>query len=286
MKLLPKRTLSSIILIAILAVILVALAVLQYRWSGQVSEAEHERMQTSLLASMNQFRLQLNSEFQRLGFLFQPDANVLRQKDWTRYAANCEIAFGEVEYDLVRNVYLWISKKEGGAELLKLNRKQKDFEPVAWPARIQEIRNRYLRLFSAPSPPRPEIRPFVWTIHYQIPLMISTLVTYSPSESSSGAGVQFAGCVMIELNLESIRNKLFPELAERYFGGPDGFIYHVAVTSGRDPASILYQSSSDITISSLTHPDAEISLLPGSRMKRRPSPGGRRGTGSAALRHT
>ena len=69
--------------------------------------------------------------------------------------------------------------------------------------------------------------------------------------------MQFAGCVMIELNLESIRNKLFPELAERYFGGPDGFIYHVAVTSGRDPASILYQSSSDITIGNITSNDDE-----------------------------
>jgi signal transduction histidine kinase len=261
MKLMPKRTLSSIILIASLAAILVVLAVLQYRWSGQVSEAEHERMHTSLLASMNQFRLQLNNEFQRLGFLFQPDASVLRQRDWTRYAANCEIAFGEIDHDLVRNVYLWISENGGNTTLLRLNRKLKDFEPTRWPAKIQRIRNRYLRFFDDPSRPIPEIRPFAWTLDHQIPLMVRTFVTPSPAMDSPGTDLHFAGCIMIELNLESVRKELFPELAEKYFGGPDGFIYHVAVTSGRDPGSVLYQSDSSMTISALTHPDARISLL-------------------------
>ncbi len=261
MKLLPKRTISSIILIASLAAILVALAMLQYRWSGQVSEAEHERMHTSLLVSMNQFRLQLNNELQKLGFLFQPDAGVLRQRDWTRYAANCEIAFSEVDYDLARNVYLWIPEAGGGPQLLRLNRDLKDFEAIPWPARIQSIRNRYLRFFSNPSPLRQEVRPLIWAINHQIPLMIRILVTSSPSRDSSSANVQFAGCIMIELNMESIRKELFAELAEKYFGGPDGFVYHVAVTSGEDPGSVLYQSDSNMTISALTHPDAKISLL-------------------------
>ncbi len=265
MKLLPKRTISSIILVVLLAAILIALAILQYRWSGQVSEAEHERMHTSLLASMNQFRLQLNDEFRRLGFLFQPDMSVLRQRDWTRYAADCEIAFGEVDYDLVRNVYLWIPDGGAGPQLLRLNRNLKDFEAISWPAGIQRIRNRYLRFFSNPSQPRQEPRPFAWAINHQIPIMIRILVVSSPSRDASGAGLRFAGCIMIELNLESIRKELFPELAEKYFGGPDGFMYHVAVTSGHDPGSVLYQSDSSMTISALTNPDARVSLLENSR---------------------
>ena len=48
MSLIPKRTISSIILVLVLIAILVTLAVLQYRWSGQVSQAERERMQTSM----------------------------------------------------------------------------------------------------------------------------------------------------------------------------------------------------------------------------------------------
>jgi hypothetical protein len=269
MKLLPKRTLSSIILIASLAVILVALAVLQYRWSGRISEAEQERMHTSLLASMNQFRLQLNNEFQRLGFLFQPDADVLNRKDWERYAANCEIAFSGVDYDLVRNVYLWIPGA-GGPKLLRLNRNLKDFEAISWPSRLQTVRNRYNRLFENPSRPLPELRPFNWTINHRIPLMIRTLVTAKPSRDPSGANAQFIGCIMLELNLESLREKLFPALAVKYFGGADGFIYHVAVISGRDPGSILYKSDSNMMISALTNPDARLSLMENPRDRIRP----------------
>ena len=66
MSLIPKRTISSIILVLVLIAILVTLAVLQYRWSGQVSQAERERMQTSLIASMGQFRQELDSELQQI----------------------------------------------------------------------------------------------------------------------------------------------------------------------------------------------------------------------------
>ena len=184
MRLLPKRTITSIILIASLIAILVALAILQYRWSGQVSEAEHERMHTSLLASMNQFRLQLNDEFRRLGFLFQPDMSVIRQGDWNRYAADCEIAFSEVSHDLVRNLYLWIPDEGAGPQLLRLNRNLKDFETISWPAGIQGIRNRYLRFFSNASQPRQEPRPFAWTINHQIPIMIRIMTALKRTRSA------------------------------------------------------------------------------------------------------
>jgi hypothetical protein len=76
-----KGTIFSIALVVLLCAILIALAVLQYRWSGQVSVGEHERMQASLLAAVNQFRAQLQNEFQRLGMLFQPDTTIVNQQD-------------------------------------------------------------------------------------------------------------------------------------------------------------------------------------------------------------
>ena len=44
------------LLTAALLVLLPALAVLQYRWAGQVSEAERERMQHNLRNAASQFR--------------------------------------------------------------------------------------------------------------------------------------------------------------------------------------------------------------------------------------
>jgi signal transduction histidine kinase len=261
MRYLPSRTISSIILVISLIAILVVLAVLQYRWSGQISEAEEERMHTSLLASMNQFRLQLNNEFQRLGFLFQPDSNILRNKDWKGYAASCDIALNGVEYNLVRNIYLWLPDDAGGSQLFKLNRNLKDFEVTPWPKNFERIRNRYNRFFTNPARSVPEIRPFIWTIFQRIPVLFRILMVSQPASNSSGMNTQFYGCVMVELRMENMCDELFPELARKYFSGPDGFIYHVAVLDDSNPGSVLYQSDPNMKIAAYSPPDASISLM-------------------------
>ena len=131
MTLLPKSTIFSIALIALLVLILAVLAFLQYRWSGQVSEAAHERMQTGLMASMNQFRMQFNNELQQTAAPFQPGARILMQRDWKGYAENCSEALSGLDMHLVNEVYLWIAANDGTSKLLRLNRRAKEFEPIA-----------------------------------------------------------------------------------------------------------------------------------------------------------
>ncbi len=66
MSFVSKRSLPFLGLIVGLAVILAVLAVLQYEWSGQVSEAQRERMQATLETAMNQFREDLHRELARV----------------------------------------------------------------------------------------------------------------------------------------------------------------------------------------------------------------------------
>ncbi len=58
-----KRALWRIALVAVLAAVLALLAVLQYRWSLEISNAERARIVASLNTSVNQFR----QEFYRAG---------------------------------------------------------------------------------------------------------------------------------------------------------------------------------------------------------------------------
>ena len=283
MKLLPQRTFSSVIVVVSLVVILIALAVLQYDWSGQVSEAEHERMHTSLLASTNQFRLHFNSEFRQLGILFQPEAAVLRHKDWNGLAANCNAVLNRSGRHLIRSIYVWVAGTDGSAQLLKLNRAAKKFEATPWPAGFEPVQRRYARFFSGPFRPEPEIRPFIWAMFYQIPLMLQPLLIFqSPDES--GPEIQFAGFLLLELNLETIRTEFLPELAKRYFEGPDGFIYQIAVATRGNPDTLLYQSDPRLTVAAFANPDACVTLIenqrehfnpgePGPRPPNRSNPG-------------
>src|SRR5512140_2861566 len=73
MKAFSKDRVFSWSLIVALASVLVVLGYLQYRWSGQVSEAATERMQAGLQGSLVSFRQDLTREFARLGLELQPE---------------------------------------------------------------------------------------------------------------------------------------------------------------------------------------------------------------------
>ena len=62
----PRQSWPFLVVIAALGIILVLLAVLQYRWSGQISAAERARMQAILNTSAGQFRGELVSELHRI----------------------------------------------------------------------------------------------------------------------------------------------------------------------------------------------------------------------------
>jgi two-component system, OmpR family, sensor histidine kinase SenX3 len=279
MKVLPERTLSSLILLVALAAILVALAFLQYSWSGQVSKAEQERMHTSLLASINQFRLQLNHEFRQLAFLIQPDPAVLGREDWASYAETCDAVLGKSDLRYVRDIYLWLAAADGTSRLCKLDRSAKVFEPVPWPSRFETLRERYSRLFEDPRIPGPGLMPFTWTMFSGVPLMLHTLVSIQPSRQSSGPDIRFVGCLLLDLNDAIIYSELFPQLAKKNFAGSDGFIYQIAVVNGHDKDRVLYQSDPRLTLGAFARPDATISLFEaprerfgsmGPRLERRP----------------
>jgi signal transduction histidine kinase len=263
-----KGTTFSVALVVLLCAILIALAVLQYRWSGQVSEAEHERMQASLLAAINQFRAQFQNEFQRLGMIFQPDTTVLNQQDWQSYALSCDNLLSGSEVHLVRDVWLWVSEANAGSQLLRLNRNTKKFEVTDWPSDLESIRVRYGRYFSEPFRPGRGLRPFDRLVNFEIPLMLQPLVRFQPSPDRPNQ--QFIGFLLLQLNRDNIAKELFPELAKKCFGSPDGFVYHVAVVIRRESTRLLYASNPDFTVESLARPDARMRLLENPRERFRP----------------
>src|SRR5438552_14154468 len=79
-----ERFLSRAVIIALTAV-LVVLAVLQYRWSMEISEATATRMEMALHASMLGVRQDLYRELSNICFAFQPDAAPVSEQSQGRY---------------------------------------------------------------------------------------------------------------------------------------------------------------------------------------------------------
>ncbi len=260
MTFLPKRPIASIALNAFLILILVVLAALQYRWSGQISEAAHARMQASLETSMFHFRQQYYSELQQLTFSFQPDAAIQMQRDWKSYAENCSAILSGPDGNLVRDVYLWIATKDGGSTLLHLNQRLTDFEPIAWPSRLNPVKERYAAAFLDSSPPFSDNPRFGWTMFSQIPLLLRPLLENRSLSDAPGDQSRPMSFLMIELDKENIKSTLLPEIAHRAFRDPEGFNYYVAVVDEFSGA-IVYRSDSALTPEALAQPDVKINLM-------------------------
>ena len=266
-----KRTGFSIAVVVFLFSILVILAVLQYRWSGQLSEAEYERMHSSLLASMNQFRIHFNDELQQPGFLLRPDTAILNQRDWKKYAENCTALLNMTDFRLIQNVYLWVAEIPGNdLQLLVLNREIEDYEPEPWPAELNGIKERYVSIFGNRMQGPPQMRPFIEITPDQVPYLIQPLILSEPL-STSATEERFLGFLLIKFNSEILLNERVPMLAQEYFGSRDGYMYQVAV-AGRDRPEFLFQSDPDLKPDDFSTPDARLSLVDIPREP--PGPGG------------
>src|SRR5213595_3581244 len=65
------RAKSSLILVGLLLILLPVLAVLQYRWIGEVSAAERDRLESSLRVASDRFGTDFDAELSRLAGAFQ-----------------------------------------------------------------------------------------------------------------------------------------------------------------------------------------------------------------------
>src|SRR4029453_1060255 len=69
-----------------LALLVGLLAVLQYRWLGQVSAAERERMKATLMQRAEAFGRDFDREVLNLYIALQSESPALAQHDWESFA--------------------------------------------------------------------------------------------------------------------------------------------------------------------------------------------------------
>lgn len=276
-----KRAFLRIALVAALAAVLVLLAVLQYRWSLQISRAERTRIEAALNTSVHQFRQEFYRELTQVSTAFHSDPTAepddfwssyaQRYKDWTRTAARP---------DLVSNVFVWQAGAGAASRLWQLRPADDRFAPVDWPPSLAALRVSLEDQSSKPPAPGlqgvpPELRPFAWTLEQRIPALVHPIFHISeplwrrgdrppgPSGAPRPAPPTRAvlGFAIVELNRAAI-DRMLGELAQRYFAGPDGFIYNVEVLSGGPDGAIVYRSDPQLAAASMNPPDARAPLVP------------------------
>ncbi len=212
-----------------LTALLTVLATLQYRWTGEVSRAERERMENGLRAATVRCARDLDREVAAIvPFFFQPGAEI-GDRD-ARYAAfYAEWMASGTDSKLLRDVLL-VEPGPNGAppRLLRFDPDRQRFEPTDWTSDLEPLRRRPLEVRGNP-------------IVAEVPAIVLPVTPWRRREPRA-AGLPADGIVVLRLDASRIVEML-PELAERSFGDADFSVYELAVVRRtREGESVVYRS--------------------------------------------
>src|SRR5262245_30477901 len=138
-----QKPLWMLSLVIALLSLLPLLAVLQYRWLGQVSEGERERMRNNLNASARQFCQDFDSELMAICMSFQPTYNpfgsqvgqgpddfATRYRQWRETSAHPKV---------IKEIYQTQTGEDDG-RLARFNVETGAFELCEWPVNLTKVR--------------------------------------------------------------------------------------------------------------------------------------------------
>jgi signal transduction histidine kinase len=274
------RAKSSVVLVGLLLILLPFLAVWQYSWIGEVSNAELDRLQSSLRAASDRFATDFDAEFTRLSNSYQirdgfPESGtpiVARHQAWTEAAQYPRI---------VRSVGLLKTLPGTQTGFYKVDLHSGELQAATVPLELLNIRDRFRTgAGSLSSPERPDTMMLVTTI-------------FRPGRQFGPGGPRpndfrgpgpppgnsNEGAVVIELDRDAILKDLVPALVERNFSSHDDTAYRVAVATEGDHPRVLYSSEGEWKPEDIKMPDALVPLFGNP-----PPPAGGNGGGGSTRR--
>lgn len=239
-----RPTALTIVTLALL-VLLPALAVLQYRWVGQVSEAERERRQRNLQIAALQFRDALDGEIARAALTLRPDAATVRERAWYRFADRYESwAVTASEPRIVSALYL-VDDGGGRLRLQRWDATSQQFDASEWPAALQALHDELERERVALEARQPGERRFAFAPGSGTFVMLP-LPNFGPRQQGGNPRREpMFAFTILQLDLEFIRTEWLPTLVARHFTNTGGDSYRVAILSAGDPSDVIYRSDPD-----------------------------------------
>jgi signal transduction histidine kinase len=230
-----------------LLVLLPALALLQYRWVGQVSEAERERMQRNLRNAAQQFREAFDVEIGRAILSLQVGPVTARDGASEQYTDRYEAWVDTSEHPrLVSDVFV-VDTEGPDLRIRRFDPQSHAFEATPWPDTLGRWRLDFQRQLDEFNTGRLTDRRFA--LSDEESLVITPLRNLigpgSPDGKRPASITPVFGFTVLQLDARYMQDELLPALARRYFIHQEGDSYRVAVVSVSDPSRVLYRSDRD-----------------------------------------
>ena len=254
-----RRNLRPVLLTAALICLLIVLGALQYRWSGQVSEAERMRMQSSLQLAVDQFRQDFARDLSTIANGLQADRDAVDRLDWNSVAQSQTEWLQAARSHSVTAMYLLLPAEQHS--LLRLDTATGTYLPAQVAPAMQPVVDLALTAFAErrPGPPRN----LAWVFNGAGPFLLHILSTSSERQEPSRPGPSSehrVGVQILALDRSLFSTKLLPELTARHFSSPDGFAYQAVIYSAGVAPAVLYNSTGAAAVPQ-SQPDLEADLI-------------------------
>src|SRR2546422_150918 len=237
-----SRPKSSVILVGLLLILLPALAIVQYRWIGEVSAAERDRLESSVRAASDGFASDFDAELARTAMSFQiregfPEdggAVLQRYQSWLDAASYPR---------LIRSISLIRTSPNASPDFYKLDMRSGSLEPAPLPQQFANLRDRFrpgplnfsglaetvtllVPIFRG-RPPFGRARPEEFGPRDEKNFRPRRPDDFRPRGPGGGPGItgRIEGALVAELDPEILLKEIVPPLVERHFSSPDGFGY-------------------------------------------------------------
>ena len=243
--------------------LLPVMAFLQYRWIGQVSDAERERRERTLKQATTQVAQDLDVELFRAFVGLQVDGDALRSEDWTGYAERTDAWRGAAtSAALVRDVLL-VDRRGNDLRLRRWDGDRRTFVDAEWPVELAGERVRFAGELSAweRHPPNEPIRASDLLAETDDAVIIPVAPVPQPVREHVTFFKPVFGYTIIRLDTAFLHHEFLPALVERHFRQSTGDEYRVAVVSRRDPSRVIYSANVDDVSDLVSRHDAEADLF-------------------------
>jgi signal transduction histidine kinase len=246
---------TSALPIAGLITMLLALAVLQLRWSMKVSEAERGRLQQNLQRSTSSFQLAFAQDLlgicQTLQAAQPREPAVLVGRLFDRYAVWHRMSR---HAELIGSLYIWPQSNGRTDTLLKFNPQTRKLVPVAWPESLLS--------FSTQTRVRTNMLPRysqAWVWDERVPALIHPI--YALGSNKDPKRPRLFGYLFIVFSPQDFEQVYLPDLGRKYFPLSNGFVFQLIGHNGNHERRVVYQSDKHVPDVPFAHADAIIPLL-------------------------
>jgi len=241
-----RRPSGTTLVTVALLILLPTLALLQYRWVGQLSTAARERLQRNVRIAAAQFREGFDGEVLRAALSLQVGPATAREGVSERYSDRYNTWLNTASHPQIVSNVLVVDADAGQLRLRRWNPQVDALEATPWRPPLERWRPQFEqeladftagRQFDRRTALRGEDA-------FVVAPLRNLVVRAAPAPGPQTVTPVF-GFTIVELNMPYIREQMLPELASRHFTHVEGDVYRVAVTAADDPTNVLFRSDPD-----------------------------------------